>query len=448
MRLSTTLATILSTLLLTAAPAAAAPAVTGSFPTPDFDGSNAKIAAGPDGNMWLPVNEGGNDVVRIGPDGTVTPFKLGPEIENALGIAAGPEGRMWVTATNKVGSFLPEDPEGTIKVDTVLSITSNSPIVAGPDGQMWAAASEAIVHFSPVHPVKAESFPVAGLQPKDIDVAGSLLVVADSGAPRIVTMTTSGTQQDYTIGHFNDVLKLQEGSSQGVAGAPGGQIAFSQPGASPDEVGLITPPNPAQSFERDNDPFGVALGSDGAYWIPLSAGEAVQRLTPDGTSTLLTGLPAKFFPRQIAAGPGNTMWVTMEIPGESIYEVARISGLEPPVKPGGDGKPPATAPETTIDKGPKKRVTIRGKARRAWAKFRFSSTTRGATFECALTKKPRKKGAKMPKPVFRACKSPGKFRLKPGRYRFSVRAVAGGLVDPTPASRAFRIVRAAPKRAT
>ena len=169
-------------------------------------------------------------------------------------------------------------------------------------------------------------------------------------------------------------------------------------------------------------------------------------MTPDGESTFLGGFPPKFFPRQIAAGPDNTLWVTMEIPGET-YEVARISGLEPPVKPSGDGKPPATAPETTIDKGPKKRVTIKGRARRAWAKFRFSSTTRGATFECALTKKPPKKGVPMPKPEFRACKSPGKLRLKPGRYRFSVRAVSGGLVDPTPASRGFRIVRAAPKRA-
>ena len=268
MRLSKTLAAILSTLLLTAAPAAAAPAVTGSFPTPDFDGSNAKIAAGPDGNMWLPVNEGGNDVVRIGPDGTVTPFKLGPEIENALGIAAGPDGRMWVTATNKVGSFSPADPEGTIDVDTVFSITSNSPIVAGPDGQMWAAASEAIVHFSPVHPVKAESFPVAGLQPKDIDVAGSLLVVADSTA-RIVTMSTTGVQQDYAIGYFNPALMVQEGNSQGVAGGPNGQIAFSQQGKTPEQIGLINPPNPAQSFERDGDPFGVALGSDCPIGLPF-----------------------------------------------------------------------------------------------------------------------------------------------------------------------------------
>ena len=30
--------------------------------------------------------------------------------------------------------------------------------------------------------------------------------------------------------------------------------------------------------------------------------------------------------------------------------------------------------------------------------------------------------------------------MKPGRYRFSVRAVSGGLVDPSPAARSFRVV--------
>jgi hypothetical protein len=300
---------------------------------------------------------------------------------------------------------------------------------------MWAAASNAIVHFSTSAPDKAEAFSVPGLQPKDIDVAGSLLVVADF-APRIVTMTTSGVEKDYTIGHFNGTLMEQQGNSQGVAGGPNGQIAFTQPGTAPEQIGLINPPNPAQSFERDGDPFGVALGSDLAYWIPLSAADGVQRLAPDGTSTFLGGLPPKFFPRQIAPGPNNTLWVTMEIPA-STYEVARISGLEPPAKPTGTNTPQPVRPETKIDKGPKKKVKTKGK--RASVKFRFSSTTPGATFECALVRKA-KKGKKTPKPKFKSCKSPKKLKLRPGRYRFSVRAVSGGLVDPTPATSSFRVV--------
>ena len=82
-----------------------------------------------------------------------------------------------------------------------------------------------------------------------------------------MTLTTAGVvQPDFVIGHEG------VGASQGVAGAPTGQIAFSDPGASPESIGLITPPNPAQEFERDGDPFGVAYGSDGAFWIPLFGG--------------------------------------------------------------------------------------------------------------------------------------------------------------------------------
>ena len=375
---------------------------TGTFPTPDFDGSNTKIAAGPDGNMWLPVNEGGNDVARIGPDGTVTPFKLGPEIEDALGIAAGPEGRMWVTATNKVGSFAPSDPEGTIDVDTVTSVTSNSPIVAGPDGQMWAAAEQRVVHFSPSAPDKAEAFPVAGLQPKDIDVAGSLLVVADSAAPRIVTMTTAGTSRTTRSGTSTRSSKCRKASLAGRGRqARAGRSPSRSPGRAPRSLGLIEPARRARGRSRGTATrSGSPSAPTGPTGSPLSAGEAVQRLTrgrerpPSSTACRRNSSRARSRP-----GPNNTIWVTMEIPGENIYEVARISGLEPPVKPGGDGKPPATArPRRRSTRARRKKCTIKGKAKRAWAKFRFSSTTAGATFECALTKKPAKKGKKTPKP--------------------------------------------------
>jgi virginiamycin B lyase len=435
-RLAKLLAATAFGVLALCVPALAAPHFDGTFETPEFDGSNAKIAPGPDGNMWMPVSEGELDVIRIAPDGVVTPFKLGPEIEDPVGIAAGPDGRIWITATNKIGSFMPADPEGTFEVDNVASITSNSPLVAGPDGQMWAAASDNIVHWDPAAPEKAEAIAVAGLQPKDIDVAGSLLVVADF-APRIVTMSTSGVEVDYTIGNFDEGLNEQQGSSQGVAGAPSGQIAYSQAGSAPEQVGLITPPNPAQAFERDGDPFGVTLGSDQAFWVALAVAGGLQRLLPDGTSTFVPGLPEKYFARQIGAGPNNTLWVTLQPEsGTDPYQVARYSGLEPPVEPisGNDG-----FPNTKIKKGPKGKVKTR-KAK-AKVKFSFSSGAKGAKFECALTKK--KKGKKKaPKPKFKPCKSPKTYKLKPAAYKFAVRAVAGGRADPSPATRSFKVIRA------
>jgi streptogramin lyase len=435
-----TIAAALVSLLALCGSASAAPAVDGQFPVPTFN-TNSKLVAGPDGNIWLDITEDEFDVAKINPtSGAFEKFEI-EEIDDPAGIAVGPEGKIWVTDTNKVASFSPSDPEGTDKKFTINDVTSGNPIVAGPDGQMWVAASEKLVHFSPADPENQESFfPVAGMAPKDIDVAGQLLVIADFG-PRIVTMTTSGDQKDFVIGHKNN-LDEQVGASQGVAGAPSGQIAYSDPGATPEGVGLITPPNPAQEFERDGDPFGVAYGSDGAFWVTLSGAEptvlpGAERVTSTGEHTYLGGVKEKFVPRQIAPGPNNTMWMTAEkneLPNE--YEVVRISGLEPPVVPISGGKP--KAPDTKIGKGPKKVVKTKGK--RAKVTFRFSSSTAGATFECALVTVKKGKGKKTPKPKFKGCKSPKKLSLKPGKYRFSVRAVLAGVADPSPATKAFKVV--------
>jgi streptogramin lyase len=424
----TALAAAMVALLVSSANASAAPHFDGHFTMPEFDGSNNKIAAGPDGNMWMGINEGEFDVAKITPAGAVEKFKL-QDLEHPAGITAGPEGRMWVTDTNKVGSFLPSDPEGTRQVFTILTITAKTPIVYGPDNQMWVAATDNVVHFSPSDPEGTDQpISVPGLAPKDIDVAGSLLVVADSSNKRLVTVTPGGAVDEVP-------LLGETTTSQGVAGNTDGQIAFSKSDGT-EGLGLVKPPAGPTAVEMPGDPFGAALGSDGAYYFAMSAADNVQRLTPDGKAAPIDGFPPKFFPRQIAPGPNNTIWVTMEIPGENTYEVARISGLEPPAVPISGTPPKAKPPETKISKGPKKTVRTRGK--KAKVTFKFSSSAAGAKFECALVKV--KKGKKAPKPKFKGCKSPKKYSLKPGKYRFSVRAVLSGVADPSPATKSFKVV--------
>jgi hypothetical protein len=83
-----------------------------------------------------------------------------------------------------------------------------------------------------------------------------------------------------------------------------------------------------------------------------------------------------------------------------------------------------SAPNTRFTHHPRRR-THRRKAR-----FAFSASIPGASFQCFYT------GG------WSACRSPQRFRhLKRGRYRFKVRAVANGKRDPTPASWRFRVVR-------
>jgi hypothetical protein len=80
-------------------------------------------------------------------------------------------------------------------------------------------------------------------------------------------------------------------------------------------------------------------------------------------------------------------------------------------------------PETTITKGPKK-------TRKARSKFKFTSTDPAATFEC-----------KLDKAQFAACASPFRTpKLRPGKHKLKVRAVAAGGTDGTPAVRKFRVL--------
>ncbi|HET7507331.1 MAG TPA: hypothetical protein VFJ53_03140 [Solirubrobacterales bacterium] len=301
------------------------------------------------------------------------------------------------------------------------------------------ASQNSVVRFSTADPEGAQAVSLEGeLAPKDIEVAGSLVVIADqSGGNRVVTFTTAGVQKDFAI----------NGPSQGVAGGPNGQIAFSAPLAVPEEAGLISPPNPAQSFELLGDPFGVAFGGDGAYWIVQFKDGQLARVTTDGQLTFpVTGLPLESA-RQITAGPGGTLWVTLTKNEALGVEpaVVRISGVEPePSSPpsgnggsngGGGSLPPPPALETTLAKG---KTIFKTKGKKAQVKFRFSSSSVGANFECALRKK--RKG-KLTPIRYKGCKPPKAYKLVPGRYVFLVRAVKGGVVDGSPAVRAFKVVR-------
>ena len=137
----------------------------------------------------------------------------------------------------------------------------------------------------------------------------------------------------------------------------------------------------------------------------------------------------------------------MEIPGAENVEVARISGVElPPAQPVVTNPITVTekpVPDTRVGKGPKKVVKITGA--KATVKFTFSSTVAGSSFQCRLVKAPVGKAKKKKTPVgsFGSCGSPKVLKLGPGKYRFAVRAVtASGAVDPTPAERAFKVLRA------
>jgi Ca2+-binding RTX toxin-like protein len=99
----------------------------------------------------------------------------------------------------------------------------------------------------------------------------------------------------------------------------------------------------------------------------------------------------------------------------------------PPVAPPVLTPPVAVVPVTGAISGPKA-VTKPAKA-----KFTFSSTTAGATFQCKVDAK-----------AWKTCASPYKVatkKLTPGKHKLFVRAVVGGATDATPSKKAFTVRR-------
>jgi hypothetical protein len=85
--------------------------------------------------------------------------------------------------------------------------------------------------------------------------------------------------------------------------------------------------------------------------------------------------------------------------------------------------------ETFLDHHPRRRI------RKRKVRFDFSSNVAGATFSCLFAQ------------GWADCKSPHVFRnLKPGRFKFEVRAAVNDLADPTPASWTFRVLRRSSER--
>jgi hypothetical protein len=87
--------------------------------------------------------------------------------------------------------------------------------------------------------------------------------------------------------------------------------------------------------------------------------------------------------------------------------------------------PQLLAPETVLDSKPK------AKTRDRTPTFRFRAASAGALFQCRVDAAP-----------FKPCRSPFTTKsLARGRHTVQIRALQGGIPDPTPASCTFRVVK-------
>ena len=183
--------------------------------------------------------------------------------------------------------------------------------------------------------------------------------------------------------------------------------------------------------------FATMAYSDYATTQPPNS--ATTTITPAGSATNITA-PPQFVNaaggdfRQLASSPTRNAGATdaktgtLDFDGEARVQESAIDIGADEFTAAAEPPPPtdSTPPQTTIDKGPKK------KTKKRKAKFVFSSSEAGSTFECKLDKKP-----------YKSCTSPQKYkRLKRGKHKFSVRATdAAGNTDATPAKYKWKVKR-------
>ncbi len=315
----------------TASLALALPAVAGAAPTVDGDFAlpeqPVRLAAGPDGNVWATIG-GAGDVARVAPDGTVTTFDL-PGVTNPIGIATGPDGALWVTQPGGVARFAAADPAGTTTATPLSAIVDPREIVAGRDGVLWSASSDKVLRIPAAAPATATTTTVPGMSARSVALGGDGGPwIADFGNERVVHLQADGGSPSFAPSRTG-------GGPQGIAAAPDGRVAFTDPTANPHVVGRLTPgATPAFTELPGTDPFGIVHAADGAFWTAQFAGDRVSRIADDGTVTSVA-LPAGSGPRYLTPGPAgsNTVWVGLE----TTKRIVRISGLVPPTSGGATG---------------------------------------------------------------------------------------------------------------
>ena len=238
--------------------------------------------------------------------------------------------------------------------------------------------------------------------------------------------------------------------------APGAANYRLAPGSAMIEAGDPSDPAPGSfdndgnSREIDGDDDFVARRDMGAFEFPdvvaptaqITSGPSGGATTgPTPTFAFSSNDPSASFtcrvdgdPFAACSGPGASNTTAPLSPGSHTFEVratdaAAIPNTGAPSSASFvvEGSPPgadADPPETTIVKGPKRKIKNRS------ARFEFASDETGAAFECSLD------GA-----AFAACTSPLTLKkLKRRRHAFAVRAVdSAGNVDATPAEHRFKV---------
>ena len=290
------------------------------------------------------------------------------------------------------------------------------------------------------------------IQNENNELVGNTINGSGAAGIRIQNFLTLGSTGNIVGGN----LKSEENA---ISGSGGDAVEIADPEDTDNQV--------LRNFGSSNAGLFIDLGANGAGNSGSGPNDGIQvpaigaaKLSGASGSGALPGAEVRVFrkatasPGEIASflgeakadGSGNwTVSYAAAIPGETQIAASQTGSegtselvfakTEPAPSGGGGGGSGGggggsgkdeVPPETKILKAPKAKTSA------LVVKFKFSSSEAGSTFKCSLDGK-----------KFRPCASPKKYKaLKPGKHVFKVQAIdAAGNVDPTPATKKFKVVR-------
>jgi virginiamycin B lyase len=272
------------------------------FPLSSNQSAGAALTAGPDGNLWFPVQEGAGpgQIARITPAGVLTDFALPTSYSSPSALIVGPDGNLWFTDIKNSGGTRPAvaqiTPAGVItEFATTSGYSSASGLTLGPDGNLWFT----------------ESSPTS------------------SGIPTasVGRITTAGVISEFPLNSTDNVVStLTVGPDQNLWFSTAASTNFSTSAAT---IGRITPSGTVSEFALPSNYYNASAlttGPDGNLWFSIGS-FAIGRITPTGTISEYPIAATGGGTSTLTVGPDGNLWFSEEMrPGFITHNGSSFPG--------------------------------------------------------------------------------------------------------------------------
>lgn len=220
---------------------------------------------------------------------TVSIFDLKGRAE---GLVVAADGNLWFPYFSGIGRMMPRGEMATIPMPVSLQGT----ITRGPDDKVWYTRFEGIASLDVRSGAQASyDVPELGLNALTVAADGNVWFPVRFGIGRV---TPRGENDSFILGYVNVV---------GIAADAHRNIWFT--GAGIDGVGRMTPEGAVTVFPAAGYATLVVPGTDGTIWTTTAIhGAKIVRLSADGN--ILTQVPVREYPRAMAVGPDNRLWIS------------------------------------------------------------------------------------------------------------------------------------------